>query len=97
MEICAATDECGGKRTRKVESGKAGITSLLISFIAICSRPLWKYSCCSCYFVNQVLLLFPCDRNVTFDLVASFRTITIKMSFSFLLPSPQYLLNFQVV
>lgn len=32
---CTASGEVGGERTREVESGKDGIASLLMSFIAI--------------------------------------------------------------
>lgn len=88
--------EVKGQGKLKVEELESLPVPFLHCNLPYNSRPLCKYSCCSCYFANQVLFLFPFNRKVTFDLVASFRTVTIKTSFFCLLPYLQCLLNFQV-
>lgn len=93
MGIFTAAGEGGSRRTGEVERGKAGITThCLPGNLPRDSRPLWKRSCC--YLANQVLFLFPLNRNVTLDLVACFRAVTVNMIFPPLLPSLRCPLNF---
>lgn len=94
MGICPVTDECGNKRTRKVESSEAGPAFLLVSFIAICLIAADFYRNTGAAFAVMRTrfcgFFFLFNRN----LITSFRTVTIKGSFSSLLPSLQCLLIF---